>query len=37
MDIDRLRRDAPFFGVLFAILVAAAALVVAMLSLLARM
>jgi hypothetical protein len=35
--MDRLRRDAPFFGILLAILLTALALLVATLSLVARM
>jgi hypothetical protein len=35
--LDRLRKDAPFFGILVAILVTALALGVAVISLLARM
>lgn len=35
--VERLRKDAPFFGVLFAIVVTAIALAVATISLLARM
>jgi hypothetical protein len=35
--IERLRKDAPFFGVLFAIVVTALALAVATIALLARM
>jgi len=37
MDMQRLRKDAPFFGVLVAILITALALVVATASLVARM